>query len=293
MLPLQQIIGLPPCDRSLTRPRKAGITMVIDKGLGMAETRDLLEVAGDYIDFIKLGFGTVALYDPVLLEAKVRFVRSFGIEIYPGGTFLEIAMARKRLPDCLRQLRETGFSAVEISDGSLNFDQKSRARAIHLAHSAGFVVLAEVGKKNPRFCLGPLEMARQAALDREAGAEWVILEGRENGCGTGIYDARGRVKEAVFQTFSTMVEGPETIIWEAPQKSQQVKLIHRFGPDVNLGNVPPGEVLSLEAMRRGLRGDTIGLIVSEEDSKTAVQELIPGEISIAGGAEYAALQNNP
>ncbi|MEW6172731.1 MAG: phosphosulfolactate synthase [Bacillota bacterium] len=292
MEPLQQIIGLPPCDRSLARPRKAGITMVIDKGLGMVETRDLLEVAGGYIDFIKLGFGTAALYDPVFLETKVDLVRSFGIEIYPGGTFLEIAMARRRLPECLKQLSEMGFSAVEISDGSLDFDQKSRARAIHLARSAGFIVLAEVGKKNPRFCLGPLEMARQVALDRKAGAEWVILEGRENGCGTGIYDAQGRLKETVFQAFLTAVAEPSTIIWEAPRKSQQVRLINRFGPDVNLGNVPPGEVLTLEAMRRGLRGDTIGLIINVEDSKP-VQDLISGEVSIVGGAEYSSALQNP
>ncbi|MCL6558807.1 MAG: phosphosulfolactate synthase [Firmicutes bacterium] len=250
--------------------------MILDKGLGPAETRDLLEVAGNYIDFIKLGFGTAALYDPVLLAAKVQLIRSFGIHIYPGGTFLEIAIARGRLPACLQQLREIGFTAVEISDGSLTLDPKIRMRAINLARDAGFMVLAEVGKKNPHVCPGPLEMARQAIADLNAGADWIIVEGRENGSRTWIYDAQGRLKESVCQAFLSAVKEPASIIWEAPRKAQQVKFINRFGPDVNLGNIPPGETLTLEAMRRGLRGDTIGLIKGETGAcEKPSQESIP------------------
>jgi phosphosulfolactate synthase len=248
--------------------------MVLDKGLGLAETRDLLEVAGDYIDFIKLGFGTTVLYNPLLLAAKIELVRSFGIEVYPGGTFLEIAIARGRLAECLRQIKDVGFTAVEVSDGSLTLDQNTRMYAINLARNAGFIVLTEVGKKNPKICAGPLEMARQAAADRKAGAQWVIIEGRENGSRTWIYNSHGRLKHSVCDAFLASVGEPETIIWEAPRKAQQVEFIHRFGPDVNLGNVLPADTLALEAMRRGLRGDTISLIV---DVLNPIPETITAE----------------
>ncbi|MEW6574411.1 MAG: phosphosulfolactate synthase [Bacillota bacterium] len=275
----QEIIGTPPENRSLYRPRKTGVTMVLDKGLGLAETQDLLEVASSYLDFLKLGFGTAALYNPSFLAKKIELVRSYGIDIYPGGTFLEIAMARGRLAPCLKQLLDLGFTTVEISDGSVSLDRKTREYALYLAKEMGFTVLAEVGKKNPSIYLNPAEMARQVIADLEAGARWVIIEGRENGCQTGVYDARGRIKEGIYQTFLAAVKDPAVIIWEAPRKSQQVEFINRFGPDVNLGNIPPGEVLALEAMRRGLRGDTINVSLRDEqerDARMRVQESISG-----------------
>ncbi|MEW6772163.1 MAG: phosphosulfolactate synthase [Bacillota bacterium] len=265
----RDIIGPPPGNRSLGRPRKTGITMVLDKGLGLSEVRDLLDLAGPYIDFLKLGFGTAILYNPAMLAAKVELVRSYQVQICPGGTFLEIAIVRGKLLSCLRQLREIGFTAVEISEGSLSLDRETKDYAIKLALDAGFTVLAEVGKKNPFVCLNPLEMARQAIADRSAGAQWVIVEGREDGCQTGLYDAQGRVKEGFYQAFLAAVKDPEAIIWETPRKMQQVEFIGRFGPDVNLGNIPPGDVLALEAMRRGLRGDTLKMIFPEAGSKTS------------------------
>ncbi|MEW6446630.1 MAG: phosphosulfolactate synthase [Bacillota bacterium] len=272
-----QIIGIPPRNRSLHRPRKHGVTMVLDKGLGLAETQDLLEVASSYIDFLKLGFGTAALYSPSFLAKKVELVRSYGVGIYPGGTFLEIAMARGCLALCLRQFLDLGFTAVEVSDGSVSFDRKTRDYAVHLAREMGFTVLTEVGKKTPGICLNPAEMARQVAADLEAGARWVIIEGRENGRQTGLYDSRGRIKEGICSTFLAAIKDPAVIIWEAPRKSQQVEFINRFGPDVNLGNIPPGEVLALEAMRQGLRGDTINVNLGgeeEQGERKEVQEFI-------------------
>jgi phosphosulfolactate synthase len=164
-------------------------------------------------------------------------------------------------------LREIGFTAVEVSEGSLSLDRETKDYAIKLALDAGFTVLAEVGKKNPFGGLSPLEMARQAVADRNAGAQWVIVEGREDGCQTGLYDAQGRVKEGFYQAFLAAFKDPDAIIWETPRKMQQVEFIGRFGPDVNLGNIPPGDVLALEAMRRGLRGDTLEMIFSEAGSK--------------------------
>jgi len=275
----EDIIGMPPENRSLRRPRKTGVTMVLDKGLGLAQTRDLLEVASSYVDFLKLGFGTAALYSPSFLAKKVELVRSYGVNIYPGGTFLEIAIARGCLASCLKQFLELGFTAVEVSDGSISIDRKTRDYAVHLAQEMGFTVLTEVGKKNPGLCLNPPEMARQVIADLRAGARWVIIEGRENGCRTGIYDSRGRIKEGIYQTFLATVKGRGVIIWEAPRKLQQVEFIKRFGPDVNLGNIPPGEVLALEAMRRGLRGDTIDVslrVEEEQEEQIQVQESVSG-----------------
>lgn len=275
----KEIIGMPPENRSLHRPRKTGITMVLDKGLGLTQTRDLLEVASPYIDFLKLGFGTAALYSPSFLAKKVELVRSYGVDIYPGGTFLEIAMARGCLASCLKQVLDLGFTAVEVSDGSISIDRKTRDYALYLAQEMGFTVLTEVGKKNPGICLNPSEMARQVIADLQAGARWVIVEGRENGCRTGVYDSRGRIKEGICHTFLAAVKDPAVIIWEAPRKLQQVEFINRFGPDVNLGNIPPDEVLALEAMRRGLRGDTINLnlgIEKEQEEQLQVQESVSG-----------------
>lgn len=256
----QEITGLLPASRSLKRPRNSGITMVLDKGLGLSGTRDFLEVAGPYVDFIKLGFGTAVLYNPALLAKKVELIRSYDIHVYPGGTFVEIALARGHLPACLKCCEAIGFTAIEISDGSFSFDRKVRDYAICLARETGFTVLTEVGKKRLSLCPSPVEMARQANADLKAGAQWVIVEGRESGCQTGIYDAQGQLKEAVYQAFCGAVSNLEAIIWEAPRKSQQVELINRLGPEVNLGNIPPSEVLALEAMRCGLRGDTIAMV---------------------------------
>lgn len=241
------------------KPRSAGQTMVIDKGLGLAETRDLLELAGPYIDYIKLGFGTAALYPERLLRAKVELIRSFGVEPYPGGTFLEVALLQGRLEAYLRASWALGFTTIEVSDGTIDLSPAERAAAIAAARSLGFDVITEVGKKDGASELDASAALAQVRADLAQGACKVILEGRESGKGVGIYDDRGRLKKDDLAPLIAGLERPDAVMWEAPLKAQQQELIALFGPNVNLGNVAPGEVMALEALRCGLRGDTLRL----------------------------------
>ncbi|MBE3589811.1 MAG: phosphosulfolactate synthase [Firmicutes bacterium] len=238
------------------KPRRAGVTMVIDKGLGLESTRELLSLAGDYIDFIKLGFGTSAFYDAELLRAKIRLIRGHGVHVYPGGTFLEVAELQSATEAFLDRAEALGFDFVEVSDGTLAIAPERRRRIIAAALERGLGVLTEVGKKHPAD-RQPLEVQRrQVREDLASGARYVIVEARESGVGVGIYDDDGRIDRAALEAFETAAP-PERLIWEAPLKSQQEALIERFGPNVNLGNIHPQEVLALEALRVGLRGDTL------------------------------------
>jgi len=243
------------------KPRSVGVTMLLDKGLGLGETRDLLGIAGEYIDIIKLGFGTSALYSDGVLQEKVDLVRQHQIDIYPGGTFFEIAVLQDKLSSYLRLAREIGFTAIEVSDGTINLAPRMRWAAIEKAANLGFKVLSEVGKKwvngdSPDY----RELAQQALRDLEAGARWVIVEGREFGYNVTLYNGEGSLKEYALEEMLQHLGEPDRIIWEAPLKKQQQALVEWFGPNVNLGNIPPREVLALEALRVGLRSDTLRLL---------------------------------
>lgn len=252
----REMVAFPLTGRS-KKPRGKGLTMVLDKGLGLGETKDLLDIAGDHVDLIKLGFGTSALYSDGILQEKIHLIRRYGIDIYPGGTFLEIAIAQGRLLPFLETAKKLGFTAVEVSDGTLFLDVQMRRKAVSLAAEMGFKVLTEVGKKQARGQENCLDLARQARVDLQAGASWVIIEGREFGRDVTLYDAQGRIRDESFALFLEYIADQDLLIWEAPLKDQQQELILRLGPDVNLGNVPPQEILSLEALRVGLRGDTL------------------------------------
>lgn len=252
------IVGDPFPDRS-AKPRKTRLTAVIDKGLGLAETQDLLELAGDYLDYVKLAFGTSALYGRSLLARKIQLIRAYGVQVYPGGTFLEVAYLQGRLPEFVAHAAALGFTALEVSDGTVTLPPEDRSRAIQAGHEAGLTVLTEVGKKDTAAQRPAAELRKQLERDLAEGATHVIVEGRESGKGVGVYDARGDLKEDDVETLLTELADPSILIWEAPLKSQQEALIARFGPDVNLGNVPTTEILALEALRRGLRGDTLRL----------------------------------
>jgi len=252
------ILDFPNMDR-LPKPRQSGITMVIDKGLGMTETHDLLELASDYVDHLKLTFGTSAFYDRRLLTQKIELVKSYGVHIFPGGTFLELALLQGRLVEFLDRARSLGFTGVEVSDGTINIDEETRIHTIQLARAYGFeLVVSEVGKKDPRDLNPEAELWRQVILDLEAGSDLVIVEGRESGQGVVIYDESGNILEDELEAIdSHLGEQRDRLLWEAPKKSQQLELIMRFGSNVNLGNVQPQDVLALEALRVGVRGDTL------------------------------------
>lgn len=261
--PWQDIIRYPLGQR-LDKPRKKGLTMVMDKGLGLRELQDLLETADRHLDFLKLGFGTSALYDGELLLAKIKLCRAYNVKIYPGGTLMEVAYLQGRYEAYLNHLLKLGFDTVEISDGTINLTRTERSYCIKRAVSLGLTVLTEIGKKDPKQNLEPAELGSLCQADLEAGAWRVIMEARESGKNIGIYDKSGTVLEEKINllTQSLNLEISQ-IIWEAPLKEQQLALILHFGPEVNLGNIPPHELVALEALRTGLRGDTLKIILPD------------------------------
>jgi len=247
----------PPVRERLRKPRESGWTMVIDKGLGIHAIDDLMQVAAPCIDVVKLTFGTSAFFDYAVLKEKVRTIRAHGVSCMPGGTFLEVALWQGAYDRYLERARELGFDAIEVSDGTIEVDPRTRAEAIGKALKAGFRVLSEVGKKDPADARPMAALAAQVNADLESGAFLVIMEAREAGRGVGIYDAAGLPKEAELEAFLAGVREPGRILWEAPLAPQQRYLVLRFGPNVNLGNIAPEDVLALEALRCGLRGDTL------------------------------------
>ncbi len=250
------VFEMPVPGRSI-KPRKDGITMVIDKGLGLNATEDLLDSAGDVIDFIKLTFGTSAFLDLDYLAEKVEMVKERDIWICPGGTFLEVSVWQGAYVKYLKRCKELGFNAIEFSDGTIEIDLKTRADCIKRAVDMGFMVVSEVGKKDPDEKVATSMMHKEIAADLANGAYKVIVEAREAGKGVGIYDKDGKPKVDEVEAIISGVDDFTKLEWEAPIKNQQQFLIQRFGINVNLGNVPPEDILALEALRNGLRGDTL------------------------------------
>jgi phosphosulfolactate synthase len=250
------VITSPLCGRP-PKPRTRGQTMLLDKGLGLSETGDLLEMAADYVDFIKFTFGTAALYPTELLRAKIALIRSYGVDVYPGGTFLEIALTQGALPSYLDRALALGFTCIEVSDGTIDIGREERRTAISQALALGFTVITEVGKKDPTEPFHLAEASDMINADLAAGASKVIVEARESGKGVGLFDPQGNLKADDLATLIHAVTDPDVLMWEAPLKSQQEDLILRLGSGVNLGNIPPAEVLALEALRCGFRGDTL------------------------------------
>ncbi|MFL5655184.1 MAG: phosphosulfolactate synthase [Ktedonobacteraceae bacterium] len=245
-------------------PRKYGLTMVIDKGLGPVATIDLLEMSGDVIDHWKCAFGTSAFVPAAVLRRKLLSLAAHGILTYPGGTLLEVAIVRGSCRAFMQHAHALGFSAVEISDGTIPLPLHRRRNVIRCALDHGLTPITEVGKKDPRQQPTAVELAEQALQDLEWGAQWVTVESRESGKGIGIYDDNGSVlAEAVTLISERIGARVDRLIWEAPLKNQQTYLIEQFGPNVNLGNIPTDEVLALEALRAGLRFETFYRIAKE------------------------------
>lgn len=245
-------------------PRAVGLTMIIDTGLGVSATTDVLEVAGDYIDLWKLSFGTSVFVRPAVLERKLELINGRKILACPGGTLFEAAILQHHCRAYMMRAAEVGFSAVEISDGTIELPAFRRKGAIDYALEAGLVVITEVGKKDPRAQPPIAKLAEQALRDLEWGASWVIVEGRESGTSVGVYDDQGNIAVDAIETFASVL-GPriDRLIWEAPLKQQQTGLIERFGVNVGLGNIAPDRVLALEALRLGLRYETLKPIADE------------------------------
>lgn len=245
---LPQFLELP--QRS-AKPRTAGLTHVLDQGIGAAATADLLASAARHIDIWKAGWGTSYL-DPAL-PAKLELLRTHEVAACLGGTLLEIAWAQGVAADCLAWAEDLGFPCVEVSRGTVAMSQRDKRELI--AQAAGrFLVLAEVGAKTP----GEPDPARhwpdECLSDLEAGANLVVTEGRQSGT-VGTFDEAGRVRPEVVEAVAGAV-GAELVIFEAPRTAQQAWFVRRFGPEVSLGNVALADVLAVETLRLGLRSDT-------------------------------------
>lgn len=250
------VIRSPEPGRSM-KPRTNGFTMVLDKGLGRSGVQDLMDTASDYIDYLKFSFGTSAFYDEDVARDKIQIATSAGVDVYPGGTFLEVAVWQDRYAQYLARAKDLGFSAVEVSDGTMEMSLEVRRDCIMHALDAGFQVITEVGKKSPDEKLALQDMQQMIEHDIKLGASLVIIEAREGGKGVGVFDKTGAVNEAEVDEIVAGVKDLEKLMWEAPIKSQQQYMILRFGNNVNLGNIPTSDVLALEALRQGLRGDTL------------------------------------
>jgi len=258
--PWKGIIDFPLKNRN-AKPRNNGLTMVIDKGLGLYQVNDLLKVNGAYVDYLKLGFGTSALYPGHVLEEKISLIKEHGIKIYTGGTFFEIAFLQNKVSEYLHNLIKLGFTTVEISDGTIELPIYMRHEFIQQAVSLGFEVITEVGKKDSSVVLNWDDCLSDIEADLKAGASKVIIEGRESGKGVGMYDGNGAINTEPFEKIKANLDVKD-IIFEAPLKDQQHELIENIGVNVNLGNINPNEVLALEALRVGLRGDTLNLALN-------------------------------
>lgn len=266
----------PPVGNRERKPREKGLTMIIDTGLSTVQLRELLELGSSYIDIVKLSFGTPALYPTDVLTRKIALCREYDVDVCPGGTLLEIAVAQNIVRDFLLIARSCGFSCIEVSDGTINIPQKSRHSLIRRCRKLGFKVLTEVGKKDPALNKSPEELASQMESDLDDGAFKVIVEARESGKGVGIFDKSGQVKAGDLEQIVSLVRQTDMILWEAPMKEQQVELLLRFGPNVNLGNVPPSDVLSLEALRLGMRSDTFRTVLAFDVKQLKQDRREPG-----------------
>lgn len=242
------------------KPRDNGITMIMDKGLGLANFLDVLQTSSAHIDFIKLGFGTSVLYPQAILKDKITLAKEHQVTLYPGGTFFEIAFSQGKLKEYFSNLIDWGFDTVEISDGSISLTEQERTRAIQMGKESGLQVLTECGKKQNGSSLDLFEIKETLQQDLTNGADYMIIEGRESGENVGIYNTDGDADmDLIHSVKETMGSWIECLLWEAPQKEQQITLLKQFGPNVNLGNIATEDIYSLESLRRGLRSDTFYL----------------------------------
>jgi phosphosulfolactate synthase len=225
---------------------------VIDRGLSIAEVDGLLEVAGESVDIVKLGWGTALV--SANLKPKLERYAAHDIPVVLGGTLTELAIRQGRVEGLVAWLHELGLRHVEVSDGTIAL--KAGVKGDLIGQLAGeFTVLSEVGSKDSDFIMAPYVWVEQIERDLKAGAWKVIAEARESGT-AGIYRADGEVRTGLIDEIVHAIDA-DRLIFEAPRREQQVWLLHRFGTECNLGNIAPDDVLSLETLRLGLRSDTV------------------------------------
>ena len=233
------------------KPRNKGITMMMDKGLGLRETENFIEASAHLTDLVKFGFGTAFVTSQ--LEEKLKIYRAASIRPYFGGTLFEAFYARGMFKEFVKMLDKYDLDLAEISDGSIIIPPDEKCKLIHEL-SQTRTVLSEVGSKDSGILISPAKWVRLMKAELEAGSWKVIAEGREAG-NVGVFRPNGTAHSMLINRIIASVK-PEDILWEAPQKNQQVWFIKLFGAEVNLGNIAPNDVIPLETLRLGLRGDT-------------------------------------
>ena len=252
-------VDLPYIPERSEKPRNHGITMMMDKGLSLREAENFCEASADKTDLVKFGFGTSLITNQ--LEDKLKLYRSAGIRPYFGGTLFEAFIARDRFDDFQKFLDKHDMDLAEVSDGSIVLPHKDKLKYIEILAKRG-TVLSEVGSKEQGILISPAKWIKMMTTELEAGAWKVIAEGRESGT-VGIFRPNGTAHTILINKIINKV-APEDILWEAPKKLQQVWFIKLFGANVNLGNIAPNELIPLECLRLGLRGDTFFEYLPEE-----------------------------
>lgn len=233
------------------KPRESGLTMVMDKGLSLREVEDFIQSGNHLTDLVKLGFGTSLISNN--LQEKIKLYQDAGIKVYLGGTLFEAFLVRGQFDDYRKLLHKLGIDTAEVSDGSIDLEHNTKCELIH-DMAKEFRVLSEVGSKEAGIIIHPNRWKSMMKTELEAGSWKVIAEARESG-NVGIYRPNGSAHVSLISKILDVIP-KDSILWEAPQKAQQVWFINQLGANVNLGNIAPNEIISLETLRLGVRGDT-------------------------------------
>lgn len=250
--------NLPYLPNRTPKPRKDGVTMVMDKGISLRQAEDMISAGSNYIDFVKLGFGTSIVSANV--KEKIKLYKDAGIKVYVGGTLLEAFVVREKFDDYVRYITDLGCDAAEVSDGSIELNHDKKCEYISRL-AKDFTVLSEVGSKEEGVIIHPARWIKMMQSELEAGSFKVIAEARESGT-VGIFHKNGSAHSMLITRIVNKVK-IENIIWETPQKSQQVYFLKLFGANVNVGNIGVDDVIPLETLRLGLRGDTFFTFLPE------------------------------
>jgi phosphosulfolactate synthase len=244
------------------KPRKIGITMVMDKGISLRQAQDFIDTSSDFVDFVKLGFGTSLISKNV--KEKIKLYQKANLKVYVGGTLFEAFVIRNKFEDYIKYISDLGIDSAEVSDGSIEIDHEKKCEYIFKL-SKEFMVLSEVGSKEEGVIIHPSRWIKMMENELKAGAFKVIAEARESG-NVGIYHKNGSAHTMLINRIVNKIK-IENIIWETPLKSQQVYFLKLFGSNVNVGNISIDDVIPLETLRLGLRGDTFFTFLPESINK--------------------------
>ena len=244
------------------KPRNIGITMVMDKGISLRQAQDFIDTSSDFVDFVKLGFGTSLISKNV--KEKIKLYQKANLKVYVGGTLFEAFVIRNKFEDYIKYISDLGIDSAEVSDGSIEIDHEKKCEYIFKL-SKEFMVLSEVGSKEEGVIIHPSRWIKMMENELKAGAFKVIAEARESG-NVGIYHKNGSAHTLLINRIVNKIK-IENIIWETPLKSQQVYFLKLFGSNVNVGNISIDDVIPLETLRLGLRGDTFFTFLPESINK--------------------------